>query len=83
MCPYAHHPHPNILPAMPDRKKGTKRTDAGCGGSENGKYTSEGKVSLTNGASTVATSPSDEKAEAGEGMNSKECITVSDEVTNS
>ena len=83
MCPYAHHPHPNILPAMPDRKKGTKRTDAGCGGSENGKDTSEGKVSLTNGASTVATSPSDEKPEAGEGMNSKECITVSDEVTSS
>ena len=81
MCPYAHHPHPNILPAMPDRKKGTKRTDAGCGGSENGKDTSEGKVSLANGA----TSPSDEKPEAGEEMNFKspECITVSDEVTSS
>ena len=28
MCQFAHHPHPNVLPAMPERKKAQKKTDS-------------------------------------------------------
>ena len=84
MCQYAHHPHPNVLPAMPDRKKGSKGADSGSGGTENGKRdpTEEKVPSLANGPSTVVTSPSDE---AGGGVSSepKECSTVSDDATSS
>ena len=84
MCPYAHHPHPNVLPAMPDRKKGIKGAESGSGGTENGKREpAEGKVpSLANGPSTLVSSPSDE-AGGGVSSESKECSKVSDDVTSS
>merc|ERR1712037_184332 len=84
MCQFAHHPHPNVLPAMPDRKKGIKGAESGSGGTENGKREpAEGKVpSLANGPSTLVSSPSDE-AGGGVSSESKECSKVSDDVTSS
>ena len=69
---------------MPDRKKGIKGTESGSGGTENGKKEpAEEKVpSLANGPFTVATSPLDE-AGGGVSSQSKECSTVSDDVTSS
>ena len=83
MCQYAHHPHPNVLPAMPERKKGTKQTENGA--TENGRDTEEKVAIMANGPSTVVMSPSVEITEAGgEGSSkSQECSTVSDEVTSS
>ena len=83
MCQYAHHPHPNVLPAMPERKKGTKQTENVA--TENGKDTVEKVPIMANGPSTVVTSPSVELTEAGGGGSSKsqECSTVSDKVTSS
>jgi len=83
MCQYAHHPHPNVLPAMPERKKGSKQTENGA--TENGRDPEEKVPIMANGPSTVVTSPSVELTEAGGGESSKleECITVSDEVTSS
>ena len=86
MCPYAHHPHPNVLPAMPDRKKGTKGTESGSEGTETEKKDSaEGKVPLANGPSTVVTSPLDELTESGTEVNSRpqKCSKVSDDVISS
>ena len=60
MCPYAHHPHPNVLPAMPDRKKSSKRTESE--GAEKGKDASaEEKVPTVNGSCKT-----DELTESGE-----------------
>merc|ERR1712130_195332 len=86
MCPYAHHPHQNVLPAMPDRKKGTKGAESGSERTETEKKDSaEGKVPLANGPSTVVTSPQDELTESGTEVNSKpqKCSKVSDDVISS
>ena len=64
MCPYAHHPHPNVLPAMPDRKKSSKQTESGE--AEKGKDASaEEKVPTVNGSCKT-----DELTESGEKLSS-------------